>query len=264
MAKKPAKHRHSLANSPAIEGTVEERPDNAEPGESIGGFAPAPAPGPDGKLAIGETKHIGELKPFRRQVRRHTKRNLDMIGESIAEVGWARPIVIDELGEIMAGAGATEAAGDVGLTNVRVIDADGTEIIAIRRSGLTDVQKLKLALYDNRAAEFAEYDLAAMREALKQPGIEPKKFFNDAELRQLEDRELAHEMGKAGDKSAKETVPSIPEGYTSFSVVVSNDAHTEIRSVLEEVKERTGLKTIAEALLVICRAYDRTRQQEGQ
>jgi DNA modification methylase len=40
-----------------------------------------------------------------------------------------------------------------------VIDADGEEVIAVRRSNLTPEQKTRLALYDNRAAELAEWDV---------------------------------------------------------------------------------------------------------
>jgi len=222
----------------------------------------ANAPEPVERATTASRKHVSDLKPFRQQVRRHTPRNIAMIGDSLQEVGAARSIVIDEEDEILAGAGTTEAAAERGLTNVRVIEADGTELIAIRRRGLTPVQKLKLALYDNRAADLAEYDLAAMREALKTPGVDPKNFFNDAELRTLEDRQLAHDLKKTADGGEKETVPAIPEGFTAFSMVLSNDAHAEIRMTLEGIRERAGLKTLADALLAICRAYEKSRTEK--
>jgi hypothetical protein len=58
---------------------------------------------------------------------------------------------------VLAGNATIAAASQAGLTRVRVIDADGTELIAVRRSGLTPGQKHRLALYDNRA-ELAEWD----------------------------------------------------------------------------------------------------------
>jgi hypothetical protein len=45
---------------------------------------------------------------------------------------------------------------------VQVVDADGETVIAVRRSGLTPEQKRRLALFDNRAAELADWDRAVL------------------------------------------------------------------------------------------------------
>jgi hypothetical protein len=68
-------------------------------------------------------------------------------------------IVIDEDGVILAGNGTVEQAGQVGIEKVQVVDADGDTLIAVRRTGLTDEQKRKLAYYDNRTADLAEWDV---------------------------------------------------------------------------------------------------------
>src|SRR5205823_2856405 len=59
-------------------------------------------------------------------------------------VGAARSIVIDEANMILAGHQTTTAAGNVGIERVRVVEADGQELIAVRRRGLTDQQKAYL------------------------------------------------------------------------------------------------------------------------
>ncbi len=59
---------------------------------------------------------------------------------------------------MLASNATVQAAQNAGLTRVRVVDADGTELVAVRRVGLTDEQKRRVALYDNRAAELAEWD----------------------------------------------------------------------------------------------------------
>lgn len=209
----------------------------------------------------GETRHVGDLKEFRHQVRRHTPRNVGMIGDSIQEVGAARSIVIDENDEVLAGRGTVDAAAERGLTRVRVVDADGTELIAVRRSGLTDEQKMKLALYDNRAADLAEYDVDAMQRALaKFPDINRRALFTDVEFRALHDKQLAHELtGTIKNSAQPEGVPSIAEGYTAFSVVLTDEANEELKTVLDDVKRRTKVRTTGDALLVIVRAYARTR-----
>ena len=75
--------------------------------------------------------------------------------------------MVDETGTILAGNATVQAAKKVGIERLRVIETDGTELIAVRRSGLTPEQKTRLALLDNRSAELAEWDeevLAAIAE----------------------------------------------------------------------------------------------------
>ena len=103
-------------------------------------------------------KTIADLKPDVENARQHNPRNIGMIADSLQEVGAARSIVIDEDNIIIAGNGVIEAAAQVGIENVRIIEADGNEIIAVRRSGLTPEQKRRLAYFDNRTAELATWD----------------------------------------------------------------------------------------------------------
>jgi DNA modification methylase len=108
---------------------------------------------------MDEINHIGQLKPDPKNARKHNQRNIGQIVSSLQEVGAARSIVIDEDNIILAGNGVIEAAGIAGIENVRVIEADGNEIIAVKRTGLTPEQKTRLALWDNRASELAEWDV---------------------------------------------------------------------------------------------------------
>jgi ParB-like chromosome segregation protein Spo0J len=102
---------------------------------------------------------IADLKPDKRNARKHNPRNIDMIEKSLQEVGAARSIVIDEDNNILAGNGTVEAAAQAGITKLQVVDADGETIVAVRRTGLTKKQKARLALYDNKTAELAEWDM---------------------------------------------------------------------------------------------------------
>jgi hypothetical protein len=52
----------------------------------------------------------------------------------------------------LAGNGVVEAASAAGITKVRVVEADGQTLIAVRRSGLTPDQKRDLAIYDRELA----------------------------------------------------------------------------------------------------------------
>lgn len=107
-------------------------------------------------MAKTTLSHLKDLTPDPKNARKHTPRNIGTIVDALHDVGAGRSIVIDEHGVILAGNATTEAAAEAGITKVRVIDTDGDEIIAVRRSNLTPEQKTKLALYDNRAAELAD------------------------------------------------------------------------------------------------------------
>jgi len=86
--------------------------------------------------------HIGQLKPDAQNARKHNPRNIGMIVDSLQKVGGARSIVIDEDDVILAGNGVIEAAAEAGIERLRVIEADGNEIIAVRRTGLPAERKL--------------------------------------------------------------------------------------------------------------------------
>jgi len=107
---------------------------------------------------------IADLTHDPKNARKHGKRNLDTIAKSLEECGAARSIVIDENGVILAGNGLVEAAGQLGIENVQIVQADGNTIIAVQRTGLTAKQKKRLALFDNRSAELAEWDAGALAE----------------------------------------------------------------------------------------------------
>ena len=107
---------------------------------------------------------INELKSDHKNARKRTDKSANLIKNSLEQFGAARSIVIDEDNRILAGNGTVEGAKKAGIDNVRVIEADGTEIIAVKSTGLTEDQKVGLALADNRSSDLSEWD----NEMLKQ------------------------------------------------------------------------------------------------
>ncbi len=107
-----------------------------------------------------------------------------MIEAALREVGAARSIVVDEDGVILAGNATMEAAAAAGIERVHVVDVDGETIVAVRRSGLTPEQKIKLALFDNRTAELADWDPAILQ-FLAEDGVDLAAFWRDDELAEV-------------------------------------------------------------------------------
>lgn len=140
--------------------------------------------------------NLADLRPDPKNARRHTPRNVGMIERALGDVGAARSIVVDEDGVVLAGNATIEAAAAAGIERVQVVDADGQTLIAVRRAGLTPEQKAHLALYDNRTAELAEWDVEALAELGE--AIDLSQFWTRDELAELLTDGLA-KPGAGGD-----------------------------------------------------------------
>lgn len=145
---------------------------------------------------------ISDLTPDPRNARKHTPRNIETVVHALQEVGAARSIVIDEEGVVLAGNATITAAAEAGITKVRVVEANGSEIIAVRRAGLTPDQKKRLALFDNRAAEFAEWD-ADVLAAFQAEGLDLDGIFSQ--------KEMVAFLASAGPREGLTEPDAIPE-----------------------------------------------------
>jgi hypothetical protein len=154
-----------------------------------------------GKRPVSNPVHIKDLKPDPDNLREHNPRNIGLIADTLQSVGAARSIVIDDDDVILAGNGVVEAAGQAGITKVRVIEADGSEIIAVRRRGLTDQQKLDLAIADNRANELSAWKPDALA-LLVANGVDTTKYWTAAELAKM----LRHTVAEG--HTAPDAVPA--------------------------------------------------------
>jgi len=123
---------------------------------------------------------LTDLVPDPKNRRKHTARNVDMLQESIEKVGTGRSIVIDEDDIVLAGNATIKAATNAGLSKVTVVEAEGDEVIAVRRTGLSENQKRDLAIYDNRTAELAEWDVDQLAEDLE-AGLSVSDYFSPEE-----------------------------------------------------------------------------------
>jgi len=146
---------------------------------------------------------LADINPDPENRRKHNPRNIGMIQEALHEVGAARSIVIDEDGKILAGSGTYEAAALAGIEKVKIVEADGNTLVAVRRTGLTKEQKRKLSIYDNRAAELSEWDTDKLLEDLSNDRKSLEGAFSDHELELLLDVDLPGEENKPKTRQKK-------------------------------------------------------------
>jgi ParB-like chromosome segregation protein Spo0J len=91
---------------------------------------------------------IFELKPFDRNARTHSKRQIRQIAESIRVFGFTNPVLVDSRNRIIAGHGRVEAAKLLGMDEVPTICIEN----------LTEEQIRAYVLADNKLAENAGWD----------------------------------------------------------------------------------------------------------
>jgi hypothetical protein len=101
---------------------------------------------------------IADLIPDPQNPRRRTDRSAQLIRESLNQFGGMRSLVVDENNVVRAGNGTLEQAKELGYKSVKIIDTDGTELIAVRRTGLKDDEWIQYGVADNRTSDLSEWD----------------------------------------------------------------------------------------------------------
>lgn len=173
-----------------------------------------------------------------RNARKHTPKNIGMLEDALREVGAARSIVVDEANTVLAGNGVVEAAAAAGITRVRFVESDGDEIVAVRRRGLTDEQKRRLALYDNRAAELAEWDPGVLEGMLAEDTEVLEGLFDERELDELLNREKA---SSASEETVYSQAIQLRPGRDYALIVAENEAEWDrLRACLGLTLQRKG------------------------
>jgi hypothetical protein len=176
---------------------------------------------------MDDLNHISQLKFDPKNARSRTPRSHGMIQQSLQMLGAARSITIDERNQIISGNGTVEAAGQVGIEKVKVIDVDGSTIVAVRRSNLTEDQKVQLAIADNRSSDLSKWDVQELEAIADSVDIsafffdeELSKMINDAELERMGDGE--DEGGDRGGSGGKEVNCECPSCGHKFIKILGS------------------------------------------
>lgn len=149
---------------------------------------------------------INDLQNDHKNARKRTDRSSKLIAESLSKFGAARSIVIDENNRILAGNGTIAGAKAAGIKNLKVIETDGKEIIAVKRTGLSEDEKIGLALADNRTSDLSEWDLNMLEELSQEHDLEP--WFDNDDLKELLGET---EVLPAEGLTDPDDVPEVPE-----------------------------------------------------
>lgn len=137
----------------------------------------------------------------------HTPENLDAIGFSLDEVGGGRSIVIDENNIVRCGNGTVREAIKRGM-KLLVIDRPSKDtLVAVRVTGLSDREKSRMALWDNRAAELARWNRRVLKKLAAPDQQLLDGLFDDNTLAELKGEQEKARVDRYGN-TAKYECPS--------------------------------------------------------
>ena len=128
-----------------------------------------------------------QIKQDSRNARIHDSQNQSVIKKSLHELGAGRSILMDADNVLIAGNGVYQQAQELKLP-VRIIESDGRELIAIKRTDLktNDDRRKALAIADNRASDLSVFDDAKLTELFADmETFKDASGFSPEELEQL-------------------------------------------------------------------------------
>jgi hypothetical protein len=140
-------------------------------------------------------RQIKELKPYKKNAKKHNKEQVEQIANSIKEFGFTQPVIIDKHDCVVAGHGRILGAKKAGLKQVPTVCLDE----------LTEEQIKAYRLVDNKLNE-SEWDKKTLKEELDELygsfSMEDFGFgisIENIDLLQEGKREIAPELGEANN-----------------------------------------------------------------
>jgi DNA modification methylase len=147
---------------------------------------------------------IEQLKPDPDNARRHSKKQVRQVAESIKVFGFNVPILIDRDGNVIAGHGRLLAAGELGMTKVPTLCLDH----------LTPAQVRAFRIADNRLTEIATWDDRLLAQQLKDLSLLGLDFSLEVigfDMAEIDLRILSLE-NQPEDDDAADLVPGVAAG----------------------------------------------------
>jgi ParB-like chromosome segregation protein Spo0J len=100
-------------------------------------------------------RQIKDLKPYKKNAKKHSKEQVEQIANSIKEFGFTQPVIVDKHNSVVAGHGRILGAKKAGLKNVPTVCLEE----------LTEEQIKAYRLVDNKLNE-SEWDFSLLDEEL--------------------------------------------------------------------------------------------------
>lgn len=159
-----------------------------------------------------------------------TEAGRELMERSFKQLGAGRSILIDKDGHIIAGNKSQQAAIAAGIKKVRIIETQGDELVAVKRTDLTLDSKegRELALADNLTTQInLQWDEAELQSVAAQEGIDLPDWGLDPK-----------DLGIEQPKPPKEEEDISDQLEITFRVEATCEDEEQQQELFNELKER--------------------------
>lgn len=172
-------------------------------------------------------KPIKELKPYKKNAKKHNKEQVEQIANSIKEFGFTQPVIVDKNNCVVAGHGRILGAKKAGLKSVPTVCLED----------LTEEQIKAYRLVDNKLNE-SEWDVELLNEELEEL-FDSDINMSDFSFKRTMVDELEEEIEVEKDVKAEVPFTKYVDENTQYVVLKFNNTRdwNHISSIL-------GLKTV--------------------
>lgn len=192
-----------------------------------------------------ETIDIETLIQDQHNFNRGTEEGGRLMEKSLKELGAGRSILIDKDGNIIAGNKTQLAAIAAGIKKVRVIESDGTELIAVKRTDveIDSKQGRELALADNLTTQvnlaWDEVELAEVN-AIQQLDLPDWGLIS----KEVEDQKFEQEFDSVKNSDAVyPLIPKYDERHELFIIVSENEVDSNYLREMLGMQRMKSYKT---------------------
>ena len=176
--------------------------------------------------------NIDEIKPYERNARIHSSKQIKQIMEAIKTFGFTNPLLIDDENNLIAGHGRLEAVKQLNIIDFK--DKPTKELPAIIITGLSEADKKALIIADNKIAENASWDYDLLQAEFQE--LEAINYDLDLmgfdNLDEILGADIdVDELGEIKqDETADDEIISLSERFiiAPFSVISLRSVNTEV------------------------------------
>jgi hypothetical protein len=179
---------------------------------------------------------IADLCPDKRNANKGTPRGRAALGKSLSQYGAGRSILLDKDNRVIAGNKTVKCAGEIGIDKVRIIETNGKEIIAVKRTDLSlgDKNARGLALADNRVGQLdLDWDAEELSRCAVEGVVDPTMFTQE---------EIDEIVGDETEKLKEEECELKPYKKVHILISVDVDRVIDVQDAIDAIKNIDGVE----------------------
>lgn len=189
--------------------------------------------------------NIDDIKPYEKNARTHSTKQIEQIMNSIKVYGFTNPLLIDEKNNLIAGHGRLEAVKQ--LNRVDFKNNPLMELPAIIIEGLSEADKKALIIADNQIALNAGWDYEILSEELN----ELADISYDLDLLAFDNiDEILNSIISDDESESSRLIDSSQSGYSlKYEIIFDNEEQQELfQNFIMFLRKQIDGDTIAERL----------------